>query len=109
VEPPIYIQIEENPNCASMAGQVFQPKTPPRQVKRVRMFRNGRPIWCDVVALDEGGRIGPAIASLIDDSGDGNCYLITGGTWGLKLSSEADAFGEPYLLLSGDGKDIEFA
>ena len=53
--------------------------------------------------------MGPAIASLIDDSGDGACYLITGGTWGLKLSSEDVAFGEPYLLLSRDGKDIEFA
>jgi hypothetical protein len=108
VEPPIYIQIEENPNCAAMDGLVFQPKAPARVVKRVRISHDGQPIWCDVMALNEGGATAPATAWLIDDSGDGACYLIGGGAWGLKLTSEVGDFGEPYLLLGHDGRDIEF-
>lgn len=108
MEPPLFIQIDENPNCAAMDGLVFQPKAPPREVKRVRISRAGEPVWCEIAALDEGGAARPATASLIDDSGDGNCYLVSGGAWGLKLISETGEFGEPYLLLGGDGKDLEF-
>jgi hypothetical protein len=108
MEPPIFIQIDDNPNCAAMDGQVFQPKTPPRDVKRVRVARDGAAVWCDITGLNEGGEPCAAIASLIDDSGDGNCYLITGGSWGLKMRGESGEFGEPYLLLGGDGNDMEF-
>jgi len=48
------------------------------------------------------------MASPIDDSGDGNCYLITGGAWGLRMRTESGEFGEPYIVLGGDGKDLEF-
>lgn len=106
--PPIYILIEDNPNCTSLDGLVFQPKAPSRQVKRVRVARDGPPIWCDVVALNEGWATEAAIGSPIDDSGDGACYLISGGTWGLKLTAETGEFGEPYLLLGYDGRDVEF-
>ena len=106
--PPIYILIEDNPNCAALDGLVFQPKGPPRQVKRVRVARDESLIWCDVVAVNEDGATEHALASPIDDSGDGACYLISGVTWGLKLTAETGEFGEPYLLLGYDGRDIEF-
>jgi hypothetical protein len=108
VLPPIYILIEDNPNCAALDGLVFQPKAPPRQVKRVRVARDGASVWCEIAAVSEGWMTEPATASPIDDSGDGACYLISGGAWGLKLTSETGEFGEPYLLLGYDGKDIEF-
>jgi hypothetical protein len=108
MEPPIFIQIDENPNCAEMDGLVFQPKAPPRPVKRVRVSRDGVTGWCEIVGLEEGGVHCPAVASLIDDSGDGSCYLISGGAWGLKLSSESTDFGEPYIVLGGDGADVDF-
>jgi hypothetical protein len=107
MEPPIFIQIDENPNCAAMDGQVFQPKAPARGVKRVRVSRDGVTDWFDITGVDETGPC-PAIASPIDDSGDGACYLVTGGAWGLKLSSASVSFGEPYLVLGGDGNDLEF-
>lgn len=109
MEPPIFIQIDENPNCAAMDGLVFQPKAPPRAVKRVFVTHDGVAVWCEVMGLDEGGATCAAIASPIDDSGDGSCYLITGGSWGLKLRTESGEFGEPYIVLGGDGKDLEFA
>ena len=108
MHPPIFIQIDENPNCDAMDGLVFQPKAPPREVKRVRVARDGAPVWCDITGLDEGGEPCAATASPIDDSGDGNCYLITGGSWGLRLHTESGEFGEPYIVLGGDGKDLEF-
>ena len=108
MHPPIFIQIDENPNCDSMDGLVFQPKAPPREVKRVRVARDGVSIWCDITGLDEDSEPCAAMASPIDDSGDGSCYLITGGSWGLRLRTESGEFGEPYIVLGGDGKDLEF-
>ena len=72
--PPVYTLIEDNPNCTSLEGLIFQPKAPPRQVKRVRVARDGQPVSCDVVAVNEGWATEPAMASPIDDSGDGACY-----------------------------------
>jgi hypothetical protein len=109
MEPAIFIQIDENPNCSSMDGLVFQPKAPAREVRRVRVSRGGVTEWCEIAGLTEEGAPCPALASPIDDSGDGACYLISGGPWGLRLTSPSDVFGEAYLLLGGDGKDLEFA
>ncbi len=108
MEPAIFIQIDENPNCPAMDGLVFQPKAPPREVARVRISRDGVPEWCEIEGVAERGALCPALASPIDDSGDGACYLISGGAWGLILRSEGGDFGEPYLILGGDGKDLEF-
>jgi hypothetical protein len=108
MEPPIFIQIDENPNCPPMDGQVFQPKAPPRLVKRVRVSHHGIAGWFDITGLSENGAPCAALASPIDDSGDGACYLVTGGAWGLKLTSASAEFGEPYLVLGGDGRDLEF-
>jgi hypothetical protein len=109
MQPPLFIQIDENPNCGAMDGLVFQPKAPARPVKRVRISRGGATEWCEISGVTEAGAACPALASPVDDSGDGACYLISGGAWGLRLTSEFGAFGEPYLLLGGDGADLEFA
>lgn len=105
MEPIVLIQVDENPNCESMDGLVFQPRTPPRPVSQVRTLRKGMEVWCDITGVDEGGKACSAMACLIDDSGDGGCRLIFGGTWGLRLTTaEGDEWGEAYLLLpEGDG------
>jgi hypothetical protein len=108
MEPPLFIQIDENPNCPAMDGLVFQPKAPAREVKRVRVSHEGATVWCDIAGVDDQGVQRPAIASLIDDSGDGACYLVSGGAWGLKLTWDGGSFGETYLVLGGDGLDLEF-
>lgn len=104
----MFIQIDENPNCEAVAGLVFQPRSEPRPVTRVLRERNGREIWCDLTGLDAGGQPCPAMACLIDDSGEGGCQLVFGGQWGLRLKDEAGEWGEPYLMLAGDGTDLEF-
>jgi hypothetical protein len=108
METPIFIQIDENPNCDAMDGLVFQPKAPPRVVRRVRVARDGAVVWCEITGVDEGGAECAAVASPIDDSGDGSCYLVTGGAWGLRLRDEGGEFGEAYIVLGGDGEDLEF-
>jgi hypothetical protein len=117
--PAVFIQIEENPNCLAMDGQVFQPRSPGRPVAKVRVLRAGSPQWSEIVALGADGPGPSAQAYLVDDSGDGSCYLVVGGEWGLRLREtrasqewscdDKAQWGEPYLLLGGDGSDIEFA
>jgi hypothetical protein len=104
----IYIEIEDNPNCEAMDGQVFQPRSTPRPVVQVRAERHGEERWFNVTGLDRDWTPCPALGSLIDDSGDGACYLITGGQWGLQLQDNRETWGAPYLMLPGDGSDVRF-
>jgi hypothetical protein len=112
----VYIQIDENPNCPSWEGQIFQPLEPPRPVTHVRREREGTPRWCEVTGLDEGSAPTPAMACVIEDSGEGRCWLVFGGAWGLRLRESGDAWdlsdprqwGEAFLLLGGDTADLRF-
>src|SRR5215470_13806234 len=95
----VFIQIEENPNCSSMEGQVFQPRTEPRALTHVRQ----QDMWCEITGLDEDSHLTPAMACLVDDSGEGAAWLIFGGAWGLRLKNpEGREWGEPLLLLGPD-------
>ena len=59
------------------------------------------------------------MAGLVQDSGDGSCYLVFGGEWGLRLRSEAVSgpwdlrdsaqWGLPFLLLPDNGSDLRLA
>jgi hypothetical protein len=114
----VYIEIEQNPNCDAMDGQVFQPRSAPRAVAQVLAERNGEERWYEVTGLDRDAQVCPASASPIDDSGDGACYLVTGGEWGLRFRDPAAAsswdisdpaqWGAAYLMLPGDGNDLRF-
>jgi hypothetical protein len=116
---PVLLQIPENPNCAPMDAQVFQCRSATRTVVEVLCERGGRMEWCAVTGMEDTGALAPATACLVEDSGDGACYLVVGGEWGLRLklasSNEAwdlangDQWGEPYFLLSGDGSTLRFA
>ena len=99
-------------------GQVFQCRTPQRQVAQVRLEHSGSNAWCVITGVDEAGQPCPASACTIEDSGDGECYLVTGGAWGLRMKRQSSAapwsmedpeqWGEPFLLLGGDGADLRF-
>jgi len=100
-----------------MDGQVFQPRSVPQAVVQVRSTRNGTVDWYDVAGLEADSSVCPAMACLIDDSGDGACYLVFGGAWGLRFRAgsagawnigDSSQWGEPYLLLPGDGSDLRF-
>jgi len=68
--------------------------------------------------MNEAGAPCPATACLIEDSGEGACYLVTGGEWGLRLAPadgiglwdlrDVSQWGESYLLLGGAGEDLRF-
>jgi hypothetical protein len=55
----------------------------------------------------------------VEDSGDGACYLVIGGEWGLRLRpagatdpwdlASTTQWGVPYFLLAGDGATLRFA
>src|SRR5260370_42030924 len=87
MEPQVFIQIDENPNCTPVDGLVFQPRTAPAAVWQVQTVRRGTEMWCQITGLDEPGTPCPAMACLIADSGDGACYLIFGATWRLRLKT----------------------
>jgi hypothetical protein len=116
---PVLLQIPENPNCEPLDGQVFQCRTPPRAVTHVFCECEGRMEWCPLTGLDEKGMPCAATACIVEDSGDGACYLVVGGEWGIRLKSPnvIDAWdlvnpkqwGVPYLLLGGDAADLRFA
>lgn len=104
----VFIQIDENPNCARWDGQVFQPRTPPAEITHVRCEHNGKVAWRAITGLDEDEQTCPAMACLVDDSGDGACYLVFGGSWGLRLTNSEEIWGVPYMLLPADGTDLRF-
>jgi hypothetical protein len=115
----VYLEIPENPNCDALDGQVFQCRSAARVVTHVRCNRAGMETWCEVTGFNLDGRVSLAMACEIDDSGDGTCYLVSGGTWGLRLKDSAasqpwsledsDQWGEPFLLVPADGQSVRFA
>src|SRR5690242_12889665 len=94
----MHLIVEQNPNCESIEGRVFHERTPPRTVTHVLRSRNGQERWCRVTGLEGDWRECAAVARKVDDSGDGTCYLVTGGAWGLRLNA-AEAV-EPWSLTS---------
>jgi hypothetical protein len=116
--PTVYIQIEDNANCGPWEGQVFQCQTSPRIVTQVRREHSGVETWCDVTGLSADGKPSPAMAGIIEDSGEGACYLVFGGEWGLRFKEQSSAagwdltdsrqWGEPFLILAADDADIRF-
>ncbi len=114
----MYISVEESPNGEALEPRVFQERTALRPVAQVLRRRGGLEVWCPIVAVEAGGGTAPAHARKVDDSGDGTCYLVYGGRWGLRLKDPAcqdpwsftdpHQWGEPFLLLPADGADLKF-
>jgi hypothetical protein len=114
----MHLSVDENPNCETLDPRVYQERTRPRVVTAVLRSRGGQEVWCSVVAMDAGGKTGPAQACKVEDSGEGTCYLVYGGRWGIRLKDpachddwhipESHQWGEPFLLLSADGADLKF-
>jgi hypothetical protein len=117
---PVLLEIPENPNCDAMDSQVFQCRSAAVVVTDILCERAGEiEGWCRVTGLDAGAVPCPATACLVEDSGDGACYLVVGGEWGLRLKpagaadgwdlANATQWGAPYFLLPGDGSALRFA
>ncbi|HTS30963.1 MAG TPA: hypothetical protein VMH81_34060 [Bryobacteraceae bacterium] len=116
---PILLEIAENPNCEALAGQVFQCRSAARVVTHVHCEHDGAAGWSLLTGIHEGGAPCAATACIVEDSGEGACFLVVGGEWGLRLKPTDSAdewdlanraqWGVPYLLLGGDGADLRFA
>ena len=112
----MFLRFEENPNIGFTDDRVFQERTEPRVATEVLRKRNGEDVWCSVTGLGSSGKPEPALARKVEDSGEGICYLVYGGPWGLRLKDpacqdawsldDAHQWGEPFLLLPADGADI---
>lgn len=114
----MFLRFEENPNCGFVDDRVFTQRSEPRPVSRVLRRRGGQDLWCEITGLDEKGQPISAQACKVEDSGEGICYLVYGGLWGLRLKEptcthawaleEPHQWAEAFLLLPSDGADIEF-
>src|SRR4051812_30132620 len=112
----MYLSVDENPNCELPDGRVLQERGEPVRVAEVLRQRAGQEVWCPIVSWEAQGASGPAWARKVDDSGEGTCYLVYGGRWGLRLKDptcqdawdlhDAHQWGEPFLLLPADGADL---
>jgi hypothetical protein len=114
---PVLLQILQNPNCEPMDAQVFQCRSAARVVTHILCERANGMEWCAVTGMDDGGTLCAATACLVEDSGDGACYLVIGGEWGLRLKpagggdwdlTDSTQWGVPYFLLAGDGAALRF-
>src|ERR1700690_2877655 len=120
----MFLRFEENPNTGFVDDRVFQERSEPRAVTHVLRRRGGQEVWCAVTGLAAKGVPVPAFARKVEDSGEGICYLVYGGPWGLRLAEPTSAiqppppeilwslddphqWGEPFLLLPGDGADLQ--
>ena len=114
----MYVSVDENPNCELPDPRVFQERSEPLPVTYVLRRRMDKEVWCPIVAFGENGIPGTAMARKVDDSGEGTCYLVYGGRWGLRLKDPAcqgpwnlqdpHQWGEAFLLLPADGSDLRF-
>ena len=115
---PCYIQIDENPNCDAVAGLVFKPRTEFRPVSHAHLEHGSPAAWYEVTGLDDSGQPCPALAAVIDDSGEGSGYLVIGGCWGLRFRDprpgavwridDPTQWGVPILLVAAGGADLRF-
>jgi hypothetical protein len=74
--------------------------------------------WCPITGVNENCTPCAATACIVEDSGEGACYLVVGGEWGLRLRppnvsdvwdlANLTQWGTPYLLLGGQGADLRF-
>ncbi len=114
----MFLRFEENPHTGFVDDRVFQERSESKTVSHVLRRHDGVEVWCPVVGVDTQGAFIPAQARKVEDSGEGMCYLVYGGLWGLRLkgptteaawSLEHQAqWSEPFLLLPADGRDIRF-
>jgi hypothetical protein len=114
----MFLRFEENPNCGFVDDRVWVHETDPRIVTHILRVRNGQDTWCPVTGLNEKGEAIPAQGVKVQDSGEGTCWLVYGGSWGVRLKDptnegpwsldDTQQWPEPFLLLPPEGNDIQF-
>src|SRR5258708_220325 len=114
----MFLRFEENPNCGFVDDRVFTERSDAQPVSHVLRRREGQEVWCPVTGLATAGGFLPALARKVEDSGEGICYLVYGGAWGIRLKDptcrdpwtmeDPHQWGEGFLLLPSTGEDLRF-
>lgn len=112
------LRTDENPNCEWIDGRVYNETEAARPITHVLRQRQGKDVWCEITGLDDDCKVIPALARKVQDSGDGICYLVYGGAWGVRIKEpgcthpwsldDSHQWGEAFLLLPSDGEDLRF-
>jgi hypothetical protein len=115
----MFLRFEENPNSGFTDDRVWKHEGEPRAVTAILRIRNGNNTWCPITGLNEKGLPVLALGIKVEDSGEGSCWLVYGGLWGVRLKDPENAnawslddstqWGEAFLLLPPDGEDLQFA
>ena len=69
----MFLRFEENPNTGFVDDRVFQERSRPHEVTHVLRRRRGIEVWYPVTGWAAGGRLAPAFALKVEDSGEGMC------------------------------------
>lgn len=109
----MYLDIPANDNLPEPCMATFKLAGDARDLRAVRLQRDGRWAWCAVTGWDESGPVAARIAP-IEESGDGVALLLHGGPHGLRLAeiaapadaarvrwdvADATQWAEPFLLV----------
>lgn len=116
----MFLEVEENPNCAGMDMMRFKELGAARAVSQVRLYdRNPEGEWCRITGWSSQPEKPscPAYATPIEDSGIGMAYLIHGGDHGIRIKpvenpedwelSSPNQWGESHLILTSS-QDLMF-
>ena len=115
----MYLIVEENPNCGP-EERVFAESGAARGVTEVVLDRpDGTTGWCEVTGVDEAGSFVPAVAQRVEDSAAGVAWLVTGGSWGIRLRpsgakgpwaiDDKSQWGRPFLVLDDSPANFRFS
>jgi hypothetical protein len=114
----MFLRFEENANCGFVDDRVWKEEGVPRQVDKILRVRSGQDVWCPITGLNDKGQPVPAQAVKVEDSGEGTCWLVYGGLWGVRLKDpdnlktwsldDTAQWGEGFLLLPPTGEDLHF-
>ena len=114
----IYLEVEENENCAYMPMMVYEARRRPVPIRQVKISEMGKVEGIYEVtgwSSADGGSPCPAMYVPVSDSGAVEVHLIFGGDWGVRLRpadsgegwgpGDPKQYGEPYLMLM-DEEDV---
>ena len=79
------IDVEDNPNCDGCGVMRFAAQSLPRRMTHLWLEEDGKQLHYAVTGWGPDGPA-PARARRVMDSGDGTCWLVEGGDWGLRLA-----------------------
>ena len=110
---PIYIEVDDNPNCEYMPLMLYEAHAEPIPITAVILDEPGIPPGEYQVtgwSSEHDGSPCPAMYTPVSDSGQALVHLVFGGDWGIRMKPAAsqtewsitapDQFGEPYIMLT---------